>query len=106
MRRQQRDNGALSFARFRHTDTDLVREARQQDFIRWAKSQYPISRLLSNRDRLLRIFGKHSQSDKHLHSLDGLLKVFDLVANMEGRARRSSRFRSRRRCCRAAAPTR
>ncbi len=47
-------NGALSFARFRHTDTDLTREARQQDFIRWAKSQYPISRLLSNRDRLLR----------------------------------------------------
>ena len=78
-------NGALSFARFRHTDTDLTREARQQDFIRWAKSQYPISRLLSNRDRLLRIFGKHSQSDTQLHSIDGLLKVFDLVANMEGK---------------------
>jgi LCP family protein required for cell wall assembly len=78
-------NGALSFARFRHTDTDLTREARQQDFIRWAKSQYPISRLLSNRDRLLRIFGKHSQSDAQLHSVDGLLKVFDLVANMEGK---------------------
>ncbi|HEX5192714.1 MAG TPA: LCP family protein [Solirubrobacteraceae bacterium] len=77
-------NGALSFVRFRHTDTDLTREARQQDFIRWAKSQYPITRLLANRDRLLRIFGKHSQSDAQLHSLDGLLKVFDLVANMEG----------------------
>jgi len=77
-------NGALSFVRFRHTDTDLTREARQQDFIRWAKSQYPISRLLSERDRLLKIFGKHSQSDSQLHSLDGLLKVFDLVANMEG----------------------
>jgi polyisoprenyl-teichoic acid--peptidoglycan teichoic acid transferase len=77
-------NGALSFVRFRHTDTDLTREARQQDFIRWAKSQFPISRLLSERDRLLRIFGKHSQSDAQLHSIDGLLKVFDLVANMEG----------------------
>ena len=78
-------NGALSFVRFRHTDTDLTREARQQDFIRWAKSQYPISRLLSNRNRLLGIFGKHSQSDAQLHSVDGLLKVFDLVANMEGK---------------------
>jgi LCP family protein required for cell wall assembly len=78
-------NGALSFARFRHTDSDLTREARQQDFIRWAKSQYPISRLLSNRDRLLGIFGRHSQSDTALHSLDGLLKVFRLVANMEGK---------------------
>jgi polyisoprenyl-teichoic acid--peptidoglycan teichoic acid transferase len=78
-------NGALSFARFRHTDTDLTREARQQDFIRWAKSQYPISRLLSDRQRLLDIFGHHSQSDAQLHSLDGLLKVFDLIANMEGK---------------------
>ena len=31
---------ALSFVRFRHTDTDIVRNARQQDFIRWAKSQF------------------------------------------------------------------
>ena len=38
-------NGALAFVRFRHTDTDLVREARQQDFIRWAKSQYSIGTL-------------------------------------------------------------
>ena len=31
---------ALSFVRFRHTDSDIVRNARQQDFIRWAKSQF------------------------------------------------------------------
>ena len=46
-------NGALAFVRFRHTDTDLVREARQQDFIRWAKSQYSIGTLVSDRDHLL-----------------------------------------------------
>jgi LCP family protein required for cell wall assembly len=50
-------HGALPFVRFRHTDSDIVRSARQQDFIRWAKAQYPISELLANRDRLLRIFG-------------------------------------------------
>jgi LCP family protein required for cell wall assembly len=76
-------NGALAFVRFRHTDTDLVREARQQDFIRWAKSQYSIGTLVSNRDHLLKILGQHSQSDEGLHSLDGLLKLFDLAANME-----------------------
>ena len=76
-------NGALAFVRFRHTDTDLVREARQQDFIRWAKSQYSIGTLVSNRDRLLKILGQHSQSDEGLHSVDGLLKLFDLAANME-----------------------
>ena len=37
-------NGALPFVRFRHTDSDIVREARQQDFIRWAKDQYSIGR--------------------------------------------------------------
>ena len=57
-------NGALAFVRFRHTDTDLVREARQQDFIRWAKSQYSIGKLVADRDRLLKILGEHSQSDK------------------------------------------
>jgi polyisoprenyl-teichoic acid--peptidoglycan teichoic acid transferase len=77
-------NGALAFARFRHTDTDLVREARQQDFIRWAKSQYSIGKLVSNRDHLLRILGRHSQSDKQLQSLDGVLKLFNLAANIEG----------------------
>ena len=77
-------NGALAFARFRHTDTDLVREARQQDFIRWAKSQYSIGKLISNRDHLLKILGQHSQSDKQLQSLDGVLKLFDLAANVEG----------------------
>ncbi len=76
-------NGALAFVRFRHTDTDLVREARQQDFIRWAKSQYSIGTLVSNRDHLLKILGEHSQSDEGLHSIDGLLKLFDLAANME-----------------------
>ena len=76
-------NGALAFVRFRHTDTDLVREARQQDFIRWAKSQYSIGTLVSNRNHLLKILGEHSQSDEGLHSIDGLLKLFDLAANME-----------------------
>jgi LCP family protein required for cell wall assembly len=76
-------NGALAFVRFRHTDTDLVREARQQDFIRWAKSQYSIGTLVSNRDHLLKILGQHSQSDEGLHSIDGLLKLFDIAANME-----------------------
>jgi polyisoprenyl-teichoic acid--peptidoglycan teichoic acid transferase len=76
-------NGALAFVRFRHTDTDLIREARQQDFIRWAKSQYSISKLISDRNYLLKILGANSQSDEGLHNVSGLLKVFDLVANME-----------------------
>ena len=75
---------ALSFVRFRHTDSDLVRNARQQDFLRWAKGQYSIGQLVSNRDKLLRIFGSHTQTDSNLHSLDGLLNLFNLVAFSNG----------------------
>ena len=77
-------HGALPFVRFRHTDSDIVRSARQQDFIRWAKAQYPISELFANRDRLLRIFGKHSTLDKGLQSVDGIIELFDLVLNADG----------------------
>ena len=70
--------------RFRHTDTDLVRNARQQDFIRWAKDQYGVSQLFSNRIKLLRIFGKHAQTDHSLHTSDGLIDLFDLVLSADG----------------------
>jgi len=77
-------HGALPFVRFRHTDSDIVRSARQQDFIRWTKDQYGISKLLANQSRLLRIFGKHSFLDKGLQSSDGLLNLFNLVLNADG----------------------
>ena len=35
---------ALEFVRFRHTDNDIVRNARQQDFLRWAKDQFRFKR--------------------------------------------------------------
>ena len=75
---------ALAFVRFRHTDSDLVRNARQQDFLRWAKAQFSGSYLFSNRDRLVKIFGQHTQTDADLHSIDGLINLFNLVAFSAG----------------------
>jgi LCP family protein required for cell wall assembly len=75
---------ALSFVRFRHTDSDIVRNARQQDFIRWAKDQYGVGALISNRDTLLKIFGRHTQTDRSLHTTDGLINLFNLVAFSAG----------------------
>ncbi len=83
---------ALSFVRFRHTDNDLVRNARQQDFIRWAKDQYGVDRLISNRDKLLRIFGKHTETDADLHSVDGLINLFNLVAFSAGHTIKQIKF--------------
>ena len=86
------DTNALAFVRFRHTDSDIVRNARQQDFIRWAKDDYSINQLLSNKDKLLRIFGKHAQVDSGLQSLDGLISLFDLVINSDGHTIKSIPF--------------
>jgi LCP family protein required for cell wall assembly len=75
---------ALSFVRFRHTDTDIVRNARQQDFVRWAKEAYSQDQLIENRDTLIKIFGQHAQTDSNLHTTDGLINLFNLVAFMDG----------------------
>jgi LCP family protein required for cell wall assembly len=83
---------ALQFVRFRHTDSDLVRNARQQDFVRWAKDQYGVTRLIDNRDKLLKIFGKHAQTDHQLHTTDGLINLFDLVAFSAGNSIRQYKF--------------
>ncbi len=76
----QSEGGALAFVRFRHTDNDIVRNARQQDFIRWAKDQYGAANLIANRGKLLKIFGRHTQTDHNLHTVDGLINLFNLVA--------------------------
>ncbi len=83
---------ALSFVRFRHTDTDIVRNARQQDFLRWVKDEFGTSYLIANRDRLLRIFGAHTQTDVELHSIDGLINLFNLVAFSAGHTIRQIPF--------------
>ena len=74
-------NSALAFVRYRHTDSDVVRNARQQDFIRWAKDGYSTSELLNNEGKLIHIFSKYSKTDKSLATTDGLIDLFDLVVD-------------------------
>src|SRR5262249_24463293 len=74
---------ALSFRRFPHPDSDIVRSARQQDFLRWAKEGYSTSQLVSNLDKLVKIFGSNSQSDHYLHPTDGIIELFDLILNAQ-----------------------
>jgi LCP family protein required for cell wall assembly len=54
---------ALSYVRFRREDNDLVRGARQQDFLRQAKHQISIRQLFEERNELFRIFGNNTESD-------------------------------------------
>jgi polyisoprenyl-teichoic acid--peptidoglycan teichoic acid transferase len=77
-------HSALAFVRFRHNDSDLVREARQQDFLRWAKDQWTPTELYSDQSSLLNIFAKDVQSDRGLHTTKGLIELFNLALNGAG----------------------
>ncbi|MGO9908760.1 MAG: LCP family protein [Solirubrobacteraceae bacterium] len=83
---------ALAFVRFRHTDDDLVRNARQQDFLRWAKEQFTQDQIIEDRDSLLKIFGAHAQTDQNLHTTDGLINLFNLVAFSAGHTIKQIQF--------------
>lgn len=69
---------ALDYVRFRKDDSDLVRAARQQDFLRAAKNQLSTSKLLGQRDELLEIFTSNTQTDSELATTDGLLSLLKL----------------------------
>jgi LCP family protein required for cell wall assembly len=66
---------ALSYVRYRHTDSDLVRGARQQDFIRQMLRQPQIrSRLtFAHHKELVRLAGKYVRMDRGLGRNGGQL---------------------------------
>jgi LCP family protein required for cell wall assembly len=81
---------ALDYVRFRHLDTDFVRAARQQDFLRQAKEQIGFGKLFSDRKALLRIFATYTQMDIHTNS--AILRLLKLVALSAGHPVRSIQF--------------
>jgi polyisoprenyl-teichoic acid--peptidoglycan teichoic acid transferase len=68
---------ALDFVRYRHFDTDLVRAARQQQFLSDAKDQIGVGKLFSDRKALLNIFGRYTQTD--INSSDAILRLLKLA---------------------------
>jgi LCP family protein required for cell wall assembly len=68
---------ALDFVRYRHFDTDLVRAARQQQFLADAKDQIGVGKLFSDRKALLKIFGQYTQTD--INSGDAILRLLKLA---------------------------
>jgi LCP family protein required for cell wall assembly len=75
---------ALQYVRFRHFDNDLVRSARQQDFLREARHQVPPWKLWEDRNDLLEIFTDYTTSDiSNGPELLALLKTFLAARNAE-----------------------
>jgi LCP family protein required for cell wall assembly len=75
---------ALQYVRFRHFDTDLVRSARQQDFLRQMKQQVTYTDLISKRDRLVTIFGRNTATDRDLRSRAEVLRLLKLAVAAAG----------------------
>ena len=67
---------ALEYVRFRHTDTDLVRAARQQDFLSAARQRVPVEDLVLGRNELIDIFTRYTTSD--ISDTEAMLEVMKL----------------------------
>jgi LCP family protein required for cell wall assembly len=72
------DQDALDYVRYRHTDNDIIRAARQQDFLRQMKAQIGLKKIINDRKELIKIFGKYTQSD--IGSRKTVLRLLKLIA--------------------------
>ena len=81
---------ALSYVRYRHNDSDFVRVARQQDFIRQAKEQLGLFDLASKFDQIASAFGKAIRTD--IHGVGETNQLLQLVAFSQSRPIRQVPF--------------
>ncbi len=81
---------ALQYVRYRHTDTDLVRAARQQDFLSAARQRVPIDDLVLDRNDLLDIFTQYTTSD--ISDKETMLDVLKLFVSSRNAAIKEVHF--------------
>jgi polyisoprenyl-teichoic acid--peptidoglycan teichoic acid transferase len=75
---------ALEYVRYRHTDTDIVRAARQQDFLSAARQRVPVADLVLGRNDLIEIFTEYTTSDiSDKETMLEVLKLFIASRNAE-----------------------
>src|SRR4051794_33499006 len=83
---------ALSYVRYRHGDSDFVRSARQQDFLRQAKEQIGLGTLFGDRKKLLDIVGRYTQTD--IRSVPATLRLLKLAYKSAKNPVQQIRFRA------------
>ena len=86
---------ALDYVRYRHGDNDLVRAARQQDFLRQLRNAAGARRLLDYRRRrqLARLFARYTDTDKGLRQKKDVFSLLKLVLFTGRKPVREVRFR-------------
>lgn len=82
---------ALQFVSYRHADTSLVRDARDQSFLLDVKRQYG-GTLSGNVGKFERIFGQAVQTDAGLRSTNQLLNLIGTLVTSSGRSVRQVPF--------------
>jgi polyisoprenyl-teichoic acid--peptidoglycan teichoic acid transferase len=91
---------ALAYVRYRHGDNDLVRAARQQDFLRQVRNAKGTKQLREdgispgNLKRLARVFGRYFDRDKSLDSAKEIFKFAKTVLFTADNPVREVRFRA------------
>ena len=84
---------ALEYVRYRHTDNDIVRGARQQDFLRQVRSQVTASKLLDNVDKLIDIFADNTRSD--IQSTGALRRLLKIMLGVSDKPIKQVKFHGR-----------
>jgi LCP family protein required for cell wall assembly len=84
---------ALSYVRYRHHDSDFVRVARQQDFLRDLREQISADDVLGQIDTVAKAVGHAIASTFH-DSAGELIELAKLVAFSQGKPLRQVKFRS------------
>ncbi|HEX4731222.1 MAG TPA: LCP family protein [Solirubrobacterales bacterium] len=73
---------ALEYVRYRHTDTDIVRSARQQSFLSQARHQISPLDLVTDNTGLIDILSEYTTSD--IHEGTELITLLDLLYELKG----------------------
>ena len=75
-----RGRDALDYVRYRHTDNDFIRAARQQDFLRQARNMAGVRKLMSvaDREHLARVFRRYFTIDRSFSSTQEIFSMLRL----------------------------
>ncbi len=84
---------ALEYVRYRHTDNDIVRGARQQDFLRQVRSQVNARELFDNVDKLIDIFADNTRSD--IQSTGALRRLLQVMLGVQSKPIKQVKFHGR-----------
>lgn len=75
----------LDYVRFRHYDSDIFREARQQGFLRQAKQQVGVTKLFTSAKKLKKIIASNIRTDESLSSGKNLQQLLTLAVKSAGK---------------------